>query len=158
MDICFKTDIGRFNFRVAGMIIHKGRLLVMTDEYSPYYYLPGGRVNMHETGEEAIRREIKEELEIDAKVQQMIWIVENLFHEEHRNEEYHELGFYYLVELEKEEVYSRGNEFTMNEEGKLLTFKWVPLEEVKELFLYPLFLREKIMNLPQGIEHIIERK
>ena len=44
MDVTFQTDVGRVNYRVAGVLIHENRLLVMTDERSPYYYLPGGRV------------------------------------------------------------------------------------------------------------------
>ena len=30
MDVTFKTEIGRFNYRVAGILIHENQLLVMT--------------------------------------------------------------------------------------------------------------------------------
>ena len=45
MDIVLKTENGRFNFRVCGIILNGEKLLVMRDENAPYYYLPGGRVN-----------------------------------------------------------------------------------------------------------------
>lgn len=48
MDLSFKTDEGRFNYRVAGLIINEGKILIMKDERSPYYYVPGGRVGLHE--------------------------------------------------------------------------------------------------------------
>lgn len=51
MDLTFKTDQGRFNYRVCAIIIHDGKILSMHDECSPYYYLPGGRVDLHETAE-----------------------------------------------------------------------------------------------------------
>ena len=57
MDITFKTEQGRFNYRVCGMIIHGGKILAMHDQRSPYYYLPGGRVQLGETVEEAVLRE-----------------------------------------------------------------------------------------------------
>ena len=68
MDISFKTDKGRFNYRVCGIIIHENKILAMHDEKSPYYYLPGGRVQLHETVEDAIKRELKEELYIDSQI------------------------------------------------------------------------------------------
>ncbi len=47
MDLTFKTKEGRFNYRVAGVMIHENKLLIMKDYRAPYYYLPGGRVNLH---------------------------------------------------------------------------------------------------------------
>ena len=38
------------------MIISDGKILAMHDERSPYYYLPGGRVEMGETAESAVIR------------------------------------------------------------------------------------------------------
>ena len=62
MDISFKTDNEKFNYRVCAMIIADDKILAMHDERSPYYYLPGGRVAMGETAETAVIREIKEEI------------------------------------------------------------------------------------------------
>lgn len=159
MDVTFKTNIGRFNYRVAGILVHQNRLLVMTDERSPYYYLPGGRVRMNEESTKAMEREMKEELEVDVEVSRLLWIVENFFTEQQSGEQFHEIGMYYLLQLKELELLSRGHEFIMYEEGyKKLTFTWIPLEEVKGLNLYPLFLKERIMNLPQVAEHLVEVK
>ena len=46
------------------MIISDNRILAMHDERSPYFYLPGGRVTMGETAEQAVIREMQEELGI----------------------------------------------------------------------------------------------
>ena len=64
MDITFKTDSGIFNYRVCAMILHDGKILAMQDDRSPYYYLPGGRVAMGESAEDAVLREVQEELGI----------------------------------------------------------------------------------------------
>ena len=57
MDISFRTPEGRFNYRVCAVIVDGGRILAMHDGRSPFYYLPGGRVEM---GEAADRRVVKE--------------------------------------------------------------------------------------------------
>ncbi|HEY8804256.1 MAG TPA: NUDIX domain-containing protein, partial [Clostridium sp.] len=119
----------------------------------------GGRVAMNETSEDAIMREIGEEIEIDVNVRRLLWIVENFFTEEQSGEKFHELGLYYLLDLKDENVLEKGNEFVMDEGGKhILMFTWKPLEDIKNLFIYPLFLKEKIMKLPNTMEHIIEIK
>ena len=62
MDITFKTNGGRFNYRVCAVILHGEKILAMKEPRTPYYYLPGGRVNLHEQAEQAVLREVKEEL------------------------------------------------------------------------------------------------
>ncbi|MTH06309.1 NUDIX domain-containing protein [Turicibacter sanguinis] len=159
MDVTFQTDVGRFNYRVAGVLIHENRLLVMTDERSPYYYLPGGRVSMNEESTMAIKREIKEELDVEVEATQLLWIVENFFVEQQSQEQFHEIGMYYLLQLTEEDILKRGQESIMNEGGyKKLSFLWLPLEKIKHLNIYPLFLKERIMNLPQVPEHLVEIK
>lgn len=159
MDVTFKTENGRFNYRVAGILIYENQLLVMTDERSPYCYLPGGRVSMHELSTEAIKREIREELEIEVEVERLLWMVENLFTEQQSGERFHEIGFYYLLRLKDEELFKRGQQFIMTEgDSHKLTFYWKSIDEVKDLTLYPLFIKDRIANLPQLPEHIVEIK
>ena len=74
MDISFLEGNGKFNYRVCAVITDGGRLLAMRDERSPYYYLPGGRVKLFETAEEAVLREVREELLIDARIVRPLWL------------------------------------------------------------------------------------
>ncbi len=158
-DITFKTETVRFVYRVAGIIIHNNKLLVMKDENSPYYYIPGGKVGLQELSADAIKREIREEINIDVKVKRILWIVENFFKDDESGENFHEIGFYYLLELNDEKIFEKGNEFIMTEGGKhRLVFYWKPLEEIKDLYLYPLFIKENILKLPNSIKHIVENK
>lgn len=46
MDISFKSENEKFNYRVCAMIISDNTILAMHDERAPYYYLPGRRVKM----------------------------------------------------------------------------------------------------------------
>lgn len=52
MDITFKATEGIFNYRVAGIIIHNNKLLIMRDGEDSHYYLPGERVKMNESSNE----------------------------------------------------------------------------------------------------------
>lgn len=158
-DITFKTETGRFVYRAVGVLIHNKKLLIMKDENSPYYYIPGGKVRLHEISSDAIKREIKEEVNIDVNVKRILWICENFFKENASGETFHEIGIYYLLELNDEKILEKGDDFVMTEGGKHeLVFSWKPLEQIKDLYLYPLFLKENVLNLPNNIEHVVERK
>ena len=74
MDVKFKIEEGRFNYRASGVILNNEKILAMKNERSPYYYLPGGRVELNETAENAIQREIKEELGIKAEIIRPLWL------------------------------------------------------------------------------------
>lgn len=56
MDITFETGEGVFSVRVRAMILNGDKILAMRDENSPYHYLPGGKVEVGETAEEAVLR------------------------------------------------------------------------------------------------------
>ena len=61
MDISYNCENQKFNYRVCAMIIAENKILAMHDERSPYFYLPGGRVKMGETAEQAVVREVQED-------------------------------------------------------------------------------------------------
>ena len=63
MDLSFRVDNQKFNYRVCAVILSEGKILtVYHSALSPYYSLPGGRVTMDETAEQAVVREVQEEL------------------------------------------------------------------------------------------------
>lgn len=51
----------------------------MKDDKYPYYYISDGGVEMHETSRDAIVREINKEIEIESKINRLLWTVRNLF-------------------------------------------------------------------------------
>ena len=63
---------------VRAIIIEDGKLLAMfRDKYgSQYFTLPGGRVNEHESQEQALIREIKEETELDVVSAELVLVAE----------------------------------------------------------------------------------
>lgn len=149
MDISFKTDEGRFNYRVCGIIIHENKILTMHDEKSPYYYLPGGRVQLHEIVEDAIKRELKEELYIDSQIIRPLWFNQGYFEEDVTKEKFHEICIYFLIDISNTDLLSRGNMFTLYENGKKHLYEWLTFEQLEKEYFYPIFLKKKIFDLPK---------
>ena len=148
MDISYKTESGKFNYRVCAVIISDGKILAMHDERSPYFYLPGGRVKMGEAAEDAVIREVREELGIIAKIARPLWLNQAFFTEDVDHLRYHELCIYFLMDISETDLLERGNEFTVNEGKKTHIFEWLDFDQLKEEYFYPLFLKKEIFNLP----------
>lgn len=156
IDCAFRTEEGRFYYCVRAVIVRDGKLLAMHDERSPYYYLPGGKVAMGETAELAVLREVKEELGIDAEIVRALWLDQNFFTEEVKNERYHEIGLYFLLRIKDDDLTEE--EFVLKEGKHTLKFEWLPFERVHSEYLYPNFIKNEIFDLPQNLKMIIEKE
>ena len=148
MNVSFKIDNEKFNYRVCAMMISDGKILAMHDERSPYYYLPGGRVEIGETAENAVIREIQEVLGVTAKIDRPLWLNQAFFTEDVDNLHYHELCIYFLMDIKDTDLLSRGEKFTTNEGQRVHSFEWLEFERLKDEYFYPIFLKKEIFNLP----------
>ncbi|MBR3293498.1 MAG: NUDIX domain-containing protein [Oscillospiraceae bacterium] len=157
-DLTFLLPEGVFSVRACAVIVHEGKLLAMRDERSPYYYLPGGRLHLHETAEQAALREVREELGIEARISRPLWLCQNFFTEDVSHEKYHELCFYFLMDISQTDLLSRGESFSGAERHHRQRFCWLPFESLADAYLYPLFIKERIFELPQQLELLTERK
>lgn len=151
MDITFKTEEGIFNYRVCAIIVNDGKILAMKDERSPYYYLPGGRVHMNETAENAVIRELKEELDIEAEIIRPLWLSQSYFDEDVTKQKFHELCLYFLVDISKTGLLQKGDGFTLTERHHTHNFKWIKFECLENEYIYPLFIKKDIFNLPETL-------
>ena len=151
MDITFDTSEGRFNYRVCAVLLDRGRILAMHDERSPYFYLPGGRVRMGERAEDAVLREVREELGIDARIVRPLWLSQSFFNEDVVRVDYHELCLYFLVDASATDLLTRGDRFRGPELRHVHDFEWLPFERLKDEYFYPLFLKTEIFHLPEQL-------
>ncbi len=149
MDISFKVENGKFNYRVCAMMINNGKILAMRDDRSPYYYLPGGRVGMGETAEEAVIREVGEELGVTPKIIRPLWLNQAFFTEDVDKLRYHELCIYFLMDISDTDLLSRGEQFSSMEGNRTHHFEWLALDRLKDEYFYPIFLKKEIHNLPE---------
>ena len=156
MDLTFQTEEGIFNYRVCAVILYDDKLLAMKNSKTPYYFLPGGRVQLHEAAESAILREIREELNIEPKILRPLWLNQGFFTEDVSGKRFHEICLYYLVDVSETDLLSKGLRFIVHESGRENLFEWLPLSRLQEEYLYPLFIKKKIFNLPEHLTVLTE--
>ena len=148
MDISFKMENQKFNYRVCAMIISENKILAMNDERSPYFYLPGGRVMLGETAEQAVVREVQEELGVTPRIARALWLNQAFFTDEVDDIRYHELCIYFLMDISATNLLERGRAFTLTEGKHIHTFEWLEFDRLKDEYFYPAFLKKEIYNLP----------
>lgn len=151
MDLTVKMDDGTFNYRVAAVLIHEGKLLAMKDERSPYHYLPGGRVKLGERAEEAVLREVREELGIEGKIVRPLWLNQGFFTEDTCGQRFHEICLYFLIDHSGTDILGRGASFCGADLCHDQRFTWLPFEKLESEYFYPLFLKKEIFHLPRQL-------
>ena len=149
MDITYVSNRKKFNYRVCAIIISNNKILAMHDERSPYFYLPGGRVQMGETAEHAVVREVEEELNITPKIIRPLWLNQSFFTEDVDKLNYHEICIYYLMDISETGLLEKGERFTLHEGHHIHEFEWLAFERLQDEYFYPIFLKTNIYNLPK---------
>lgn len=154
LDLTFRTEYGRFNYRVGAIIIHDGKLLLMRNSEAPYVYTVGGRVKFDETTAEAVIREAEEETGITLAIDRPLAFQEQFFDEEVTGEHVHEIAVYYLMKdsdalrnLRCESVTERG----VSEE-----LFWLPVEEIGKVQFVPESVGKILGDLPEHMVRIEE--
>ncbi len=149
----------RFNYRVVGVAIDKGRVLLQTAEGEGLWALPGGRGELMEPARETLKREMQEELNTDVQVGRLIWVVENFFtgNDFLTGDEMscHELGFYFLMELPESSPLRDLTEFARIENEYTLLCRWHRLDDLIKVPLVPTFLRTALKTITENTEHIV---
>lgn len=148
MDITYRVDNQKFNYRVCAMIISNGKILAMHDERSPYFYLLGGRVALGGRAEDAVIREVEEELGVTPKIVRPLWLNQAFFTEDVDHLQYHELCIYYLMDISETDLLARGHSFKTHEGKRTHTFEWLEFERLQNEYFYPIFLKKDIFHLP----------
>ena len=147
---------GRFIYRTAGVAVDRDRVLIHRSEDDDFWALPGGRVEMGEIASEALAREMHEELGIQVEVGRLLWIVENFF--TYAGYACHELALYFWMTLPPDAPLRRAaGPFYGDEFGLPLIFRWLPFDQLPATELYPIFLKRRLLAIPDHPQHVIVR-
>ena len=142
----FRTKVGNtvFGVRATALILQNRKLLVTKDKDK--YYTIGGAIQVNERTEDAVVREVKEELGVASKAVQLAFIVENRF--EQAGIYYHNIEFHYLVDLLERAP------LTMQEDAKQLPCRWIALDDLQTVDLKPAFLKTALPGWDGQLQHI----
>jgi ADP-ribose pyrophosphatase YjhB (NUDIX family) len=156
--ITWVSGQNKFNLRTVGIIFDREHKRVLTQgvDTESSVILPGGRVELREPSSEAIKREMREELEVEVNVERLVWLLENFY--EYGGHSCHEITFYFLVTLpEGSELYDRNERWYANDGPMRIYFEWVPLDEqvLRGLPLVPAFLAGALLDLPETTQYVV---
>jgi nucleoside triphosphatase len=117
-----EPTVGALIFNPDGQI-----LLIKGEKFSNRYVLPGGHIEVGETFEEALRREVKEETGLDIDNIQLLSLQESIF-----NPHYHTKRHFLYIDFV---CTTTSTQVTLNEESQ--EFIWVAVPDALNLPLHP---------------------
>lgn len=146
MDVSIKKEEGKFKFRVCGMVLNDDKILAVDINDNGFFCLPGGHVHLGEDTITAVKREIKEEVEIEAEEVKLLAIMQNFFDADEKI--FHELGYYYLITPKDLGDKAQDFDFVENDNGELknLKFRWINLDDMDKVDFRPRCIAEKLKN------------
>lgn len=146
----------RFQFRAGALIWSHGHILIQRNVTDPFWALPGGRVEFHESGAETLAREIEEEIGCAATIGPLRLVIENFF--ELGGRKCQEIGFYYDAELSEPLRFHESEIVHRCRDGSTdLEFRWaLPTTAALGAFdLKPMPLIGLIERMPAGVTHLV---
>lgn len=143
-----------FTNRAGAIIIEEGCILFAGNEHEDYFYSIGGGVQMGETAEEAVLREVFEETGMHYEIDHLAVIHENFFNENTgtlKGLECHEIGLYFLMKPRgTRELHSDSYIDGVKEE-----MHWIPIKDLDNYKAFPSFLKDYLNREHSGIERIV---
>lgn len=120
---------------VRAVILDEGKILLCKKKEGDYYFLPGGHVEFGETAEQALARELKEELDIDTDKIEYIGTIENIFSENEQRR--HEINLIFFVEPKNHSSISKENH---------IDFFWTDTDRLAGEYIEPVVLKTAILE------------
>lgn len=139
------SDKIKFNFRVAGIIEKDGYFLLHKQKKDNFWNLLGGRVKYGETCEEAIKRELKEEIGCECNNTQLLHVCENFF-------EFEETFFHEILVIFRTELLADINKDNVEEK---IEIKWFAKSELESAVIKPEFVKNMMLKRNEHIEWLV---
>ncbi|PIR89988.1 DNA mismatch repair protein MutT [bacterium (Candidatus Gribaldobacteria) CG07_land_8_20_14_0_80_33_18] len=128
------------NKRVVGVIIRNGEILLMrrVRDDREYFVFPGGGIKRDESLENGVIREIKEEFNLDVKINKFLFQIENRGRQE----------FYFLIKEFSGVPEISGNEKKRMNKNNQYYPVWKELKEISNLSnLHPEKAKQKVKEM-----------
>lgn len=150
-DIKYTNNKFKFAYRVSAIIYNsdKTKILLFTGNDSNFYMLPGGKVKELEKSTDAIKREIKEEMDFDNLDFELAGISEEIIKNNNENIQQITLTYrcIYNGKITKETFKSI--------ESDWINFKWVDVNEIDQYKIHPQNIQIMVKDC-NTIQHLVE--
>jgi len=144
-----------FNCRAGAIILDSGRILMVKNTDSSFYYTVGGRVKFGEASRDVVLREVYEETQIRFEIDRLAFIHENFFVMKDNGEKYHEICLFYLMKPNAQAASIA--EGRIIEESYEVTLHWLPVGGLGGMPVYPEFFKTELGRLSGGAGHFVTR-
>lgn len=159
-DLTIDLQEGILNCRAAAIINHNGRILFHKNLAESHYALIGGRVQITESSDDTIKREIFEEIGKEIELTGYIGTVENFF--VHKGKTFHEIMFVHKAEFVEENDKKILDTIQNIEEadikaGKHVQYEWIDIKDLDKYEIRPNVMKKVLKdgNFPL---HIINKE
>ncbi|HKH11731.1 MAG TPA: NUDIX domain-containing protein [Rubrobacter sp.] len=154
--ISFDQNGIRFKYRVAGLAVHDGYVLLTKTDQDRYWILPGGRVEINEDTRAALGRELLEETCQQAHIGNLLWIVEDFFYLDGTG--YHELAFVYAISPINTAILDNAWTYRTTDGDTEIELRWFNLDRLEGVDFRPAFLKAELQRPPETTQHLIVRE
>lgn len=157
-DCGFTKENNWFRYRAAAIIVEDNCVLFAGNETADYLYSIGGAVYMNESSEEAVKREVFEEIGVHYEINRLAVIHENFFYGDGGTQPdllCHELAFYYLMKPRRTKELHSGS-YTSG--GYKETVHWIPIDDLDKYKAFPIFMKDYLKTMPTEIVHIVSNE
>ena len=151
--VMFSNGEITFMYRVGGIAVQNGRLLVEHNVKHGLCFVPGGRVEYGESAVQALSRELDEELGGGIQIGRLVIVADNLFKLD--GIRYQEVCMYFLMKFPPGHSIV-GQEGIFEAEEPNLVYQWLPLDNLEEAELFPRFLRKLVRDIPHTPKYVIQ--
>lgn len=127
-----------FHYLTRAIIIQNDSVLLVREKGATEYFLPGGHIEFNEPAKTALKRELKEETNLDIEVGRFYGSIEN--HWLHNGEQQQEINLVFEVN------FCSGFQATVDSCEEHLEFLWVEIAQLASLTLHPTSVSDLIQN------------